>query len=157
MPKVIIGIDPGASGAIAVINDGRFDEVRDMPTIEVKRGPRTINEVSPSGLASLIPMNASHAFVEKVGAMPGQGVSSMFAFGNYYGMIQGILAAKGIPYTLVTPQKWQKDMSVREGKDGARERARQLLPDSAEYLTRVKDHGRADAILIALWGSRQTA
>src|SRR5690606_2041087 len=92
------------------------------------------------------------AYVEKVGAMPGQGVSSMFNFGMGVGVLQGVLAACGIPYFLVTPQSWKKRASLSgKDKDMARTMAQQLYPSAS--LGRKKDIGRADAMLIARYGA----
>jgi len=86
--------------------------------------------------------------------MPGQGVTSMLSLGRSVGVIEGVVAAMGIPLTLVIPQRWQKDMLVRGGKDGSRERAMQLFPMQSELFKRKKDDGRADAALIAMWGEQ---
>jgi crossover junction endodeoxyribonuclease RuvC len=85
--------------------------------------------------------------------MPNQGVSSMFTFGKSAGIIEGVLGAMNIPVTFVTPQKWIKAMSVVGGKDGSRKRASELLPEFASEFKRVKDNGRSDAALIALFGA----
>lgn len=97
-----------------------------------------------------------HAFIEKVGAMPGQGVTSMFSFGYGFGVWMGILAALKIPHTLVTPQAWKKEMFAGYDKDtDSRVIARRLFPvQTEESLSRKKDHGRADALLIAEYGRR---
>ena len=110
MRPVICAIDPGASGALAFFSPvaGTL-EIIDMPTVEVKRGAKMKNEISPQMLAPLI--NARKpgvAVLEKVGAMPGQGSSSMFQFGRGVGMVEGIVAALQIPIEYVTPQAWQK-------------------------------------------------
>jgi crossover junction endodeoxyribonuclease RuvC len=151
----ILGIDPGASGALAVVEDGRLVELIDMPVLTVKRGTREVREVNGPllglAVASLQPIEA--ALLEQVGAMPGQGVSSMFAFGRAVGVIEGVLGALRIPYRKVPPQEWQRAMRVRGGKDGARERAMRLYPDRAAEFARKKDDGRADASLIAAYGA----
>ena len=85
--------------------------------------------------------------------MPGQGVSSVFSFGRSVGVIEGVLAMRGVPTTLVIPQRWQKACDVRGGKDGSRERAMQLFPDYSELFKLKKHDGRADAALIAYYGS----
>jgi crossover junction endodeoxyribonuclease RuvC len=87
--------------------------------------------------------------------MPNQGVSSMFTFGKSAGIIEGVLGAMNIPVTFVTPQKWMKAMNVVGGKDGSRKRASELLPEFASEFKRVKDNGRSDACLIALYGASQ--
>ena len=151
----ILGIDPGASGALTVLNTANNAiTVYDMPTVEIKRGTRMVKEVCPQMIIDfLLPHQISFVYCEKVGAMPGQGVSSMFAFGRAAGVVEGLMAGMGLPFTLVTPQEWQKAMRVVGGKDGSRARAAQLWPTQANYFLRKKDDGRADATLIAAYGA----
>ncbi len=153
----VLGIDPGASGALAVVEDGQLVALVDMPTLTVKRGTREVREVNAPALAHAIldlgPGSIDAALLEKVGAMPGQGVSSMFAFGRAVGVIEGVLGGLLIPYSTVPPQEWQRAMRVRGGKDGARERAMRLFPARAAEFARKKDDGRADAALIASYGA----
>jgi crossover junction endodeoxyribonuclease RuvC len=92
------------------------------------------------------------AFVEKVFAMAGQGVTSVFSFGRSLGVVEGVLTTMKIKTTLITPQTWQKRMAVTGGKDGSRARAMELFPEQAQMFKRVKDDGRADAALIAAFG-----
>lgn len=152
----ILGCDPGASGALVVLDTQTNTlTVMDMPVVEIKRGTRNVRQVSAQHVADcLFNLGIEHAVVEKVGAMPGQGVSSMFAFGRAAGVLEGVLAALRIPTTYVTPQEWQKHMRVVGGKDGARNRASQLWPTQSQYFIRKKDDGRADAALIAGYGQR---
>lgn len=149
----IIGIDPGQTGAVAFINDGHI-ELFDTPTELVKKGKGNKTEYLPSLMAEILRgKTIDHCYIEKVGAMPGQGVTSMFNFGKGYGLWIGILAAMQIPYTLVTPQAWKKEVMQGVGdKDAARGKAMQLYPASAQLLSRKKDIGRADALLIAHFG-----
>ena len=150
----IIGIDPGASGAIALLVSGVLVSVHDMPTVTVERNKAQKRQVCPAGLSLLMQQLSPHkAIVEKVSAMPGQGVSSMFSFGRSVGIIEGVLAAKRIPVTFVTPQSWQKQSGAAKGKDGSRQRVMELFPSQAHLFARVKDDGRADAVLIALAGT----
>jgi crossover junction endodeoxyribonuclease RuvC len=152
----ILGIDPGASGGIAFFSMQRgLLSIFDMPTVEVKRGGKNKREVSAAMLNAIIgARDIDAAFVEKVGAMPGQGVSSMFQFGRSVGMIEGVLAALEIPTNYVTPQSWQKAVGARGGKDASRARAAELFPAYAANFTRKKDDGRADAALIAWYGAQ---
>ena len=152
----ILGIDPGASGGIAFFSMQRgLLSIFDMPTVEVKRGGKNKREVSAAMLNAIIgARDIDAAFVEKVGAMPGQGVSSMFQFGRSVGMIEGVLAALEIPTNYVTPQVWQKAVGARGGKDASRARAAELFPAYAANFTRKKDDGRADAALIAWYGAQ---
>ena len=151
----IIGVDPGMSGAIALLDvRGGLVDVWDMPTVEIKVGKAMKKRVAPEVIAAELRAYAEYstAYIEKVAAMPGQGVSSMFAFGEAYGLVRGVLAGMGIPCTTVTPAVWTKAMRVAAGKDGSRQRAMELWPDKAALFKRVKDDGRADAALIAEWG-----
>jgi crossover junction endodeoxyribonuclease RuvC len=161
---IILGIDPGFSGALAFFSrapsphfdDPRFLCVNDMPTLALVRGAKNKREIDPHLLSDLIESaKPGHAFIEKVGSMPGQGVSSVFAFGEGYGIIKGVLAALQVPFTIVSPQRWKKALGVPAAKDGARARASQLLPGAACNWPRVKDDGRAEATMIALYGAQQ--
>lgn len=153
--EFIIGIDPGASGAIAILEaNGKFVQVFDMPAVEVTVGGKLKRRVSPEMLAAELKLYANQgarACIEQVGAMPGQGVSSMFAFGESFGLAKGVLAGLGIPVTTVTPGKWKKALQLNSGKDGSRAKAAQLWPLNAGEFKRVKDDGRAEAALIAEW------
>lgn len=153
---IIIGIDPGLSGAIVIDNDGEI-EVLDMPTVEVMRSNKKKRELNLAALSTILygvsqRIGNVRAFVEQVGAMPGQGTSSMFSFGKSYGATLGILAAFEIPVTHVTPQRWQKALQVRGGKDGSRLRASELMPSAAHFWPLVKHDGRAEAALIGYYG-----
>ncbi len=144
-----IGIDPGISGAIAKLNDNNsFIGVYDMP---VMPGTGKRQQVNAAELAKIIRLDGGIAFVERVSAMPKQGVSSMFSFGCSYGIVLGVLAALQIPVVLVTPQSWKKKAGISgKDKDYARTLAQQLYPQAE--LGRKKDIGRADALLIARFG-----
>jgi crossover junction endodeoxyribonuclease RuvC len=93
-----------------------------------------------------------HAYVERIAARPGQGVTSMFRFGMAYGSILGVLAAMDVPLTLVLPTHWQRHHGCGPAPDAARQRATQLYPDVADRLGRKKDGNRADALLLAAYG-----
>lgn len=152
---MILAIDPGASGALCFFNtrEGMLD-VLDMPTVEVKRGNKEKREISPAMLAMLIEMHqVDLVILERVGAMPGQGVSSTYQFGRGVGMVEGVVSALRLPLQYVTPQRWQRDLNVRDGKDGNRQRAAELFPAYAHLFARKKDDGRADAALMAYWGA----
>lgn len=151
--EMIIAIDPGASGAFAFFSpeEGRL-ELLDVPTVKVKRGSALKTEISPQMASAIIAArNPAAAVIEKVGAAPGQGVSSMFQFGRSVGMIEGILAALQIPTSYVTPQKWMAALNCRPGKDGNRARAAELFPAYASEFVLKKSHGKADAALMAYW------
>lgn len=152
----IIGVDPGASGAVAILEDtGQLVQVFDMPAVEIQVGGKAKRRVAPEMLASELRLYNVHgtvAVVEQVSARPGQGVSSMFAFGQAYGLVLGVLAGLWIPTKTVTPSAWKKALKLNTGKDAARAKAAQLWPQMASDFKRVKDDGRAEAALIANWG-----
>ena len=150
----VIGIDPGISGAISVFSrfPNTLHDVFDMPTLEVDSGKTKKRHISASGLRDiLVSFPTAHVVIEKVGAMPGQGVSSMFNFGRSAGIIEGVVAALRMPHTYVTPATWTKAVGRAAGKDASRMRAMELFPSKADLFKRAKDDGRADAALIAYW------
>lgn len=153
----VIGIDPGISGAVAVFEDGKLVNVSDMPTLKVESGKTTKSHISAITLFRMLEgwqqmgHDQMHIVIEKVGAMPGQGVTSMFNFGRSAGIIEGVVAALQRPYTYVTPAAWTKAVGRAAGKDASRMRAMELFPSKAELFKRAKDDGRADAALIAYW------
>ena len=151
----IIGIDPGLSGAVAVLTGTDSLRILDMPTMTVERNGKSKRQVSASELAEIIYTLKSddcHVFVERVGAVSGQGVTSVFSFGRSFGMIEGILAAFKLPVTYVAPATWVKAVGRGQGKDASRARAMELFPNNQADFKRVKDDGRSDAALIAYWG-----
>ena len=160
-----LGIDPGLSGAVGALVDGVPFGFVDCPTVVTKVGKNTKRVSDATGMRqALIGFYLKHGqsqvhaqvFIEKVGAMPGQGVTSMFSFGVNYGMWQGVVTALKFPLTFVTPQAWKKVMLAGTSKDKGASllRARQLWPDQAEWFSRKKDEGRAEALLIAEYGRR---
>jgi crossover junction endodeoxyribonuclease RuvC len=149
----ILGIDPGLGGALALLTSGGELTVRDMPCFEIERGGKNKRQADTRALVDLIRrLRPTYCVIERVGAMPGQGVTSMFAFGRVAGQIDGIIAALEIPVSYVSPQVWRKTLQVPAGKDGSRLRASELMPRYAEFWRLKKDDGRAEAALIALWG-----
>jgi crossover junction endodeoxyribonuclease RuvC len=152
-----IGIDPGLSGALAVLApDGTIKGLYDTPTLTIMRTSRgTKQEYDVPGMvALLVPYTGlqAHVIVEESQAMPGQGTQSMFTIGLDMGVWLGILGALGLAYTRVRPGVWKKALGLTSDKEQARLRAMQLYP-SAD-LRRKKDHGRAEALLLAWWGRR---
>ncbi len=147
-----IGIDPGLTGAIvAILPDGAI-EFHDMPILEIKKK----TQLDYAGLAHILRRYAdrgeSTAAIEMVGAMPGQGVSSMFKFGQVYGAALATLATLQIPYRTVTPPVWKRSFRlVGCDKDESRSRALEMFPACVEHLRLKKHHGRADALLLAQW------
>jgi crossover junction endodeoxyribonuclease RuvC len=152
----VLGIDVGLNGAIALIVDGQLLEVHDMPTVTLERNNKTKRMVNAQALSLIIRgAKADAAYLERLNAMPGQGVTSMFSMGQSLGVVLGILAACEVPTTTIPPRTWQKALDVPQGKDGSRYRAAQLFPEHADMFSRVKDDGRSDAVLIAAYGVRQ--
>lgn len=155
----ILGCDVGAFGAIAILDtDDRSLVVIDMPSTKVKRGPRIVTQVDAVALAKALRPHVSDdliAMVEKTHSMPGQGVASCYAFGRAAGVVEGVLAALGVPFSLVPPATWAKKMRLFGGKDGSRSRATELFPEQAHLFARKKDDGRADAVLIACYAAEE--
>jgi crossover junction endodeoxyribonuclease RuvC len=152
---LIAGIDPGLEGAICVYDGYRRLEIVDMPTLTAsKTGKR---DIDPHALADLLrsTLRPHHAFLERVGAMPGQGVSSMFNFGKGYGIVVGVLAALQISFTAVRPDIWKRVTGTATAKDASRVRASQVFPASTALWPLKKHHGRADAALLAYYGYRK--
>lgn len=151
-----IGIDPGVSGAVAVIRPDGDVDLYDMPTAIVGK-TRKRSEIVEAQLRFLLDVSGQPGcacFIEQVSAMPGQGVSSMFGFGVSYGIVRGVVAGLGIRCELVTPQAWKKHFGlIGADKDAARAVASRLFPQAS--LARKKDVGRADALLIAEYGMAQ--
>lgn len=156
MKSIIIGIDPGQTGAIAAFESGKIVDLRDMPTMGRTHGKG--QEVDPYELASIILdiKNAKEATVllEQVSAMPGNGGTSMFHFGESVGVILGVCGALQLPVRRVRPQHWKKAAGlIGKDKDAARGLAIQRHPEVSDMLTRKKDCGRADAVCIAEFGA----
>lgn len=148
MTKRILGIDPGASGAMALLDGDVLVRVADMPTIMVKGR----SKVLPGGVVDLIvAWKPDQIALEDVGAMPGQGVTSMFSFGRSVGILEGVIAALGYPLVMVRPATWKRAAGVPADKDAARLMATRLWPDQSAMFSRKKDDGRAEAALLARW------
>jgi crossover junction endodeoxyribonuclease RuvC len=145
-----IGIDPGCSGAIVVLQFGLPLSFDRMPTMQVGKQTR----VNGAALAALLPKGADvRAYVEQVGAMPGQGTASMFSFGHACGVVAGVLGALQIPVTLVTPQSWKKRAGLlNSDKDASRSKAIQVWPEWRELDKKGAGQAYADAAFIALFG-----
>lgn len=155
---LFIGIDPGLTGACAFVEEGRVNVV-DTPVMVVQAGKKNRSEFVPAAMAEILLAyltKESFAVMEKVGSMPEQGIASAFSFGRGYGMWEGILAAFKIPYTLVHPVRWKKAMlpDMGKDKDASRLVVSRLFPASHALVARKKDHGRADAILLAEYARR---
>ena len=152
---LIIGIDPGISGSICFFEDGRILDVIDMPTmIEGKKNKKQVNgsQIYNEFLKIIKKANNQNVrvVVEQVSAMPGQGVTSMFNFGQSFGILKGICSAMQLPIYFVRPAKWKKYFNlINTEKDASRTRAIEIFPYFSSNLSKKKDANKADAILIA--------
>ena len=150
---IIFGIDPGVSGAICVLENKKVLEVYDMPTmIDGKKNKRQVNGSQVSNIIKerFDQKKEIIVVVEHVNAMPGQGVTSMFNFGQSFGVVKGICSALGLPIYFVRPTKWKKHFNlIKTNKDASRTKAIEVYPEISSKLHRKKDSNKADAILIA--------
>ena len=152
---LIIGIDPGISGSICFFQDGKIIDVVEMPTmIEGKKnkkqvnGSQIFNEISAR--IKELDKKDIKVIIEQVSAMPGQGVTSMFNFGQSFGILKGICSAMQLPMFFVRPAKWKKYFNlINSEKDASRTKAIEIFPYFSSQLSKKKDSNKADAILIA--------
>tara|TARA_Y100000992_G_scaffold47603_1_gene27662 strand:- start:60 stop:554 length:495 start_codon:yes stop_codon:yes gene_type:complete len=152
---LIIGIDPGISGSICFLEEGIVKDVVEMPTMaEGKKNKRQVNssqifnEISQR--IKKIDKKNIKVVIEQVSAMPGQGVTSMFNFGQSFGVLKGICSAMSLPVYYVRPAKWKKYFNlINSEKDASRTRAIEIFPYFSAQLSRKKDSNKADAILIS--------
>ena len=150
---VCVGIDPGLSGAVGVLNNGEFVRVEDIPTV-LKGSGVVKNEVDPYGLYKMIRYltqgyEEAEIALERVSAMPGQGSSSVFSFGDTYGCCRSAATISGHPVFLVPPATWKKHFKIGRDKEEARALAIRLFPEAPLNLKRYVD--RAEALLMARW------
>ena len=147
----LIGVDPGASGAIVLLVYNEPIEWMEMPVVRVGSTTR----VNAAALADFLESEKpDHVFVEAVHSMPKQGVASSFNFGHSTGTIMGVLGALRLPHTLVTPQAWKKAAGlIGTDKDASRSRALQLWPNWRDLDKKAKGQALADAALIAKYGA----
>ena len=151
---LIIGIDPGISGSICFFKDGRILEVIEMPVMtEGKKNKKQVNgaQIYNEFLKRINKKEDEiRVVIEQVSAMPGQGVTSMFNFGQSFGILKGICSAMQIPMFFVRPAKWKKYFNlINSQKDASRTRAIEIFPYFSTQLSKKKDSNKADAILIA--------
>jgi crossover junction endodeoxyribonuclease RuvC len=152
---LIIGIDPGISGSICFFQDGKIIDVVEMPTMT--EGKKNKKQVNGSQIFNEIFFRIKKldkkdvkVIIEQVSAMPGQGVTSMFNFGQSFGILKGICSAMQLPMYFVRPAKWKKYFNlINSEKDASRTRAIEIFPSFSGQLSRKKDSNKADAILIA--------
>ena len=152
---LIIGIDPGISGSICFFENGKIIDVIEMPTMaEGKKNKRQVNgsqiynEISDK--IHKVNNQEIKVIIEQVSAMPGQGVTSMFNFGQSFGILKGICSAMQLPMYFVRPAKWKKYFTlINSEKDASRTKAIEIFPYFSTHLSKKKDSNKADAILIA--------
>ena len=152
---IIVGIDPGIAGAICFFSSGNVIDVIDMPTMA--EGKKNKKQVNGAQIYNEIikkinsnPETKIRVVIEHVTAMPGQGVTSMFNFGQSFGILKGICSAMRLPMFFVRPAKWKKYFNlINSEKDASRTRAIEIFPDFSSQLSKKKDSNKADAILIA--------
>ena len=151
---LIIGIDPGISGSICFFEDGKILEVIEMPVMtEGKKNKKQVNgaQIYNEFLKKINRKDDEiRVVIEQVSAMPGQGVTSMFNFGQSFGILKGICSAMQLPMFFVRPAKWKKYFNlINSQKDASRTRAIEIFPYFSTQLSKKKDSNKADAILIA--------
>ena len=152
---LIIGIDPGISGSICFFEDGKIVDVIEMPTMtEGKKNKKQVNgsQIYNEILKRIdkLPKKNIRVIIEQVSAMPGQGVTSMFNFGQSFGILKGICSAMQLPIYFVRPAKWKKYFNlINSEKDASRTRAIEIFPYFSSQLSKKKDANKADAILIS--------
>ena len=152
---LIIGVDPGISGAICFFEDGQVKEIIDMPVMadgkKNKRqinGPQIYNEISKR--VNNFQKKDIIVVIEQVSAMPGQGVTSMFNFGQSFGVLKGLCSAMQLSMYFVRPAKWKKYFGlIKTEKDASRTKVIEIFPYISSQLSRKKDSNKADAVLIA--------
>lgn len=160
---VILGCDPGFSGALAIISGPSILDVADMPTVETQHGKGTRVEIAPALIFDLLcRWQHQHgaiagAIIEEVSASPQMGAVSAFRFGQGFGALSAVIACMGIRTRLVRPASWKKAMHLPADKAASRAAALNLWPDEAARFARAKDDGRAEACLLAEWGRRTLA
>lgn len=160
LPPLIAGIDPGNTGAIALLILPRRDhahfEIFDIIDMPQKSGPSGRKQIDVKALAEELSMFAKSirfAVIEQVHSMPGQGIASTFSFGRSTGQLEGLIAASFIPFFSVSPQAWKKAFKLTSSKTESLELAVKLFPDDVTRFSRVKDHNRAEAALLAAYGA----
>ena len=152
---LLIGIDPGISGSICFFEDGKILEVLDMPTmVDGKKNKRQVNGAQIyNEILNRINKTQNdeiRVIIEQVSAMPGQGVTSMFNFGQSFGILKGICSAMQLPMYFVRPVKWKKYFGlINSEKDASRTKVIEMFPYFSSQLSKKKDSNKADAILIA--------
>lgn len=147
---MILGIDPGLDGGIAILNGSEIELLETIPT-EKKTGfiKRQVDAQKLSNILRVYPISV--CYIEKVASRPGQGVGSVFSFGDTYGCIRGVLGALNIPTYAISPQKWKKELKISSKEDSLK--ASKDLFSGLKF--RKKDHNIAEALLLAYYGQRE--
>lgn len=147
---MILGaIDPGLSGALAVLDEPAVVAVYDLPTMGLGK-QRVLNGGELARM--LCEARVDRVIIEHAQSMPGQGLGSTFRFGTSFGQVIGVVQSLGIPHEFVTASKWKREMALTgKDKEMSRRRAIERFPTLTSGLERVKDHNRAEAILLAVW------
>ena len=152
---LIIGIDPGISGSLCFFEDGKIIDILEMPSMaDGKKNKRQVNGAQIYNEISLRIKNFKKedikVVIEQVSAMPGQGVTSMFNFGQSFGVLKGICSAMQLSTYFIRPAKWKKYFNlINSEKDASRTKAIQIFPYISSELSKKKDANKADAILLA--------
>ena len=150
---IIIGIDPGISGAVCILTNGKITEIYEMPTmIDGKKNKKQVNGAEITNIINKEIENEKDVkvVIEHVSAMPGQGVTSMFNFGQSFGVLKGICAALKLPVHFIRPVKWKKHFNlINTEKDASRTKVIEAFPYISSKISKKKDANKADAILIA--------
>ena len=161
--SVIVACDPGLDGAFAIMIDGQLREIEDMPTMSRQVSGKERRYVAPDVVDGLLrtmlrsyvgPADSLLFVLEKVGARPKEGAVGAFSFGKGVGHVEGIIIGMALPRAEVDPATWKRQLKLNKGKDANRQRAMEMFPDMRDQFSRVKDDGRADAALIALWAQK---
>ena len=154
---IAISCDPGVTGAIAAVKDGKeLVGVFEMPVLRAVKSAKVVRSVDGAGVARVIrdimqldPQEYYSCVIEQTSSMPGQGVASTFSMGHSRGVVEGVVQTLGLPLTLVTPTVWKKQMKLTSDKEFVRAHIQRLFPSTD--LSRKKDHDKAEAIALALW------
>ncbi len=157
MNQPVIGIDPGLTGAIALLTPEDSLYVYDLPVLKARGGKNTLDMHQLNDLLQELTTRSPKlplVVLEEVASMPKQGVVSTFTFGKTAGQIEGLIVGHGLKLQMIRPAVWKKAMSVSADKDTVRLQASRAFPEFAQLWPRKKDHGRAEAALIALFGRR---
>jgi crossover junction endodeoxyribonuclease RuvC len=153
----VLGVDPGAGGALALYDTDLLAlTVCDMPVVSTRVGKADRRQIGEFWLADILrTYEPDCAWIERVHSLPKQGGTSCFSFGLAYGLIRGVLAGLGVRTSLVTPQEWKRSFRLSSDKNEARLIAARMFPANAASFMRVRDDGRAEAALLALFGAKE--